>query len=62
MIFIKYILIFCFSNFLYSAYLFFPENMGLSGAGGIAYNDFRSLNPSVIASHEGLSVQLLGSS
>ena len=45
---------------IFSAYLFNPENISLSEASSIAYDDFRSINPASIASHKGLTFKLFG--
>ena len=47
-------------NLIVSAYNINPENISISGASAIAFNDFRSINPASSASHNGLSVKLIG--
>ena len=54
-----YILIF---NFSFAGYSFNPENIALSGASSIAFNDFRSTNPAALAFHKGLTMKVLGAS
>ena len=49
-------------NFVFSGYLFNPENTSLSGASSIAFDDFRSMNPATMASHKGFTIKLLGAS
>ena len=56
----KHIIRLLFFNILLSGYLFNPENIGLTGAGSIAYNDMRSINPATISNHKGLSIQFIG--
>jgi len=49
-----------FFNFLFSGYSFNPENIALSEASSIAFNDFRSTNPATIGFHKGVTVKILG--
>tara|TARA_B100000676_G_scaffold288951_1_gene320964 strand:+ start:3588 stop:5045 length:1458 start_codon:yes stop_codon:yes gene_type:complete len=58
---IKYnILFFIIFNLIQTSYNINPENIAISNASAIAYNDFRSYNPASISYHEGLSVKLFG--
>tara|TARA_B100001123_G_scaffold447593_1_gene605636 strand:- start:1117 stop:2574 length:1458 start_codon:yes stop_codon:yes gene_type:complete len=45
---------------LFSAFLFNPENIALSGSSSISYNDFRSSNPASIATHKGITIKIIG--
>lgn len=47
-------------NLIVSAYNINPENVSISGASAIAFNDFRSINPASSATHNGLSIKLIG--
>ena len=58
---IKYnILFFIIFNLIQTSYNINPENIAISNASAIAYDDFRSYNPASISYHEGLSVKLFG--
>ena len=47
-------------NAMFSAFYFNPENISLSHASAISYNDFRSSNAAVSSNHRGLSIKIIG--
>tara|TARA_Y100001970_G_scaffold26569_1_gene32032 strand:- start:6223 stop:7680 length:1458 start_codon:yes stop_codon:yes gene_type:complete len=56
----KYIYIILLFKMGFSAFYFNPENISLSNASAISYNDFRSSNAAVTSSHKGLSIKIIG--
>ncbi len=56
----NYILYSFLLSYSFSAFLFNPENIALSGSSSISYNDFRSSNPAAIATHKGLTIKIIG--
>ena len=47
-------------NFSFAGYSFNPENIALSGASSIAFDDFRSTNPAALAFHKGITMKVMG--
>ena len=47
-------------NMAFSAFYFNPENVSLSNASALSYNDFRSLNAAATSEHRGLTLKLIG--
>lgn len=47
-------------NIIFSAYNFNPENISLSSASSLSFNDFRSLNAAAISDHKGLTFKIIG--
>ena len=56
----KYIYLLLLLNLISSAFYFHPENLSLSNASSLAFNDFRSLNAAAISEHKGLTLKLFG--
>ena len=55
-----YILLSLLLNIAFSAFYFNPENISLSNASALSYNDFRSLNAAATSEHKGLTLKLIG--
>ena len=60
MIFKKYLILIILLNIVFSAFYFSPENISLSNASSLAYNDFRSSNAAATSVHKGLTVKIFG--
>lgn len=56
----RYISLLLTLNIIFSAFYFSPENISLSSASSLSYNDFRSENAAAISTHKGLTLKLFG--